>query len=58
MKGLIEPVVGRDWEEKGAGRKLKSYGLFWSPGSILIKEATFRIMEYGLWKQVDNKHNN
>ncbi len=52
MKGLIEPVVGRDWEEKEAGRKLKSHGLFWSPGSILMKEATFQIMDYGLWKQV------
>jgi len=53
IKGSVEPVVGRDWSEKGAGRTLESYGLCWAPGSILIENKTFKITEdFGLWKVV------
>lgn len=51
MKGNIEPLVGRNWEiVKGAGRKLESLGLFWSPGSILCQEKAVKVDEFGLWE--------
>ena len=52
IKGNIEPVVGRDWDSKGAGRKLSSHGLYWSPGSILLRDETFQIKDFGLWERV------
>ena len=55
VKGNIEPLVGRDWEaDKGAGKKLTSHhGLFWSPGSLLLENKTFKITKFGLWKEAD-----
>jgi len=50
IKGNIEPIVGRDWDSKGAGRKLSSHGLYWSPGSILLGGETFIIKDFGLWE--------
>jgi hypothetical protein len=50
IKGNIEPLVGRDWGNDGAGRRLDTRGLFWSPGSVLNKDKTFKIIEFGLWK--------
>ncbi len=51
IKGNIEPLVGREWDaDKGAGRRLTSYGLFWIPGSILNENNTFKINEFGLWE--------
>ncbi|HOJ16455.1 MAG TPA: hypothetical protein PLC43_04710 [Caldisericia bacterium] len=53
MRGNIEPLVGRDWkDDKGAGRKLTYQDLFWSPGSILCENKSFKITEFGLWKEV------
>jgi len=53
IKGSIEPVVGRDWGDKGAGRKLKSYSLCWVPGSVLLEDKTFRITEeFGIWQAI------
>jgi hypothetical protein len=50
IKGSIEPVVGRNWSDKGAGRELKYYGLYWVPGSILMDDETFKITKnFGLW---------
>ncbi|MDI6895773.1 RAMP superfamily CRISPR-associated protein [Methanocella conradii] len=50
IKGNIEPIVGRDWSNKGPGRKLSAQnGLYWSPGSILNEDKTFKINEFGLW---------
>jgi len=54
IKGHIEPLVGREWEAtKGAGRKLTSHGLFWSPGSILCEDRTLKITEFGFWETLD-----
>jgi len=55
IKGSIEPVVGRDWSNKGAGRELTSCGsLCWVPGSILEEDTTFKIAEdYGLWGKIE-----
>lgn len=56
IKGNIEPLVGRDWDNKkrrGAGRKLTSYGPCWAPGSILMEDRTFRIVEdFGIWEPI------
>lgn len=54
IKGSIEPIVGRDWSDKGAGRELRSYGLCWVPGSILMENEIFKITEdFGLWEKVE-----
>ena len=60
IKGSIEPVVGRDWDNKkkndkkgkGAGRKLTCHGLCWIPGSILMEyRRIFKITQnFGLWE--------
>jgi len=53
IKGSIEPIVGRDWSDRGAGRELRSHGLCWVPGSILMEDKTFKIMEeFGIWEVV------
>lgn len=53
IKGSVEPIVGRDWSDKGAGRGLRSYGLYWAPGSILMEDKTFKITKnFGLWEVV------
>jgi len=53
IKGDIEPFVGRDWDsDRGSGRRLKGLGLFWSPGSIIKKEMTFKNSEFGLWEPI------
>lgn len=50
IKGNIEPIVGRDWDNKGSGRKLNAqHELFWSPGSILNEDKNFKITDFGLW---------
>jgi len=51
IKGNIEPIVGRDWSDKGAGRELRSHGLCWVPGSILLEAKTFKITtDFGIWE--------
>ncbi len=53
MNGNIEPLVGRDWDtdsNKGSGRKLRTLGLCWSPGSILNEVKTFKVNEFDLWE--------
>ncbi|MHA1713022.1 MAG: hypothetical protein ACTSW4_03110 [Candidatus Ranarchaeia archaeon] len=51
IKGSTESLVGRDWDSKGAGRKLSNYGLYWTPGSILMESKTIEITKvYGLWE--------
>jgi len=53
IKGSIEPVASRDWSDRGAGRKLRSHGLCWVPGSILMEDKTFKITEdFGIWEVI------
>ena len=50
IKGYIEPIVGRDWSDKGAGRKLQFYGLCWAPGSKILEDRIFKVTEnFGIW---------
>ncbi len=58
MKGNIEPLIGRDWDdEKGAGRKLECYNLCWTPGSILCEDRKFKVSEFGIWKDLSTSLN-
>lgn len=51
LKGDIEPLIEREWDlYKGAGKKIKSYGLFWVPGSILCENKTLKITESSFWE--------
>jgi len=51
IKGEMEPFVGRNWSDKGAGRELNICGLCWSPGSILLEEKIFKVTrDFGLWE--------
>lgn len=53
IKGNIEPLVSRDWDtKKGPGKQLNTFGLFWSPGSILNEDKIFKINESGLWEAI------
>lgn len=52
IKGGLEPIVGRDWSCRGAGKKLTNYGLCWIPGSVLTEDAVFRIADFGIWVKV------
>jgi len=53
IKGDIELLVGREWDpDKGAGQKPpKSSDLCWSPGSILCEDKTFKVDEFGIWRE-------
>jgi hypothetical protein len=54
IKGDIELLVGREWDpHKGAGQKPpKSSDLCWSPGSILCEDKTFKVDEFGIWREI------
>jgi len=53
IRGSIEPIVGRDWSNRGAGRELKFYDLCWAPGSIITEDKIFKITEdFGLWEMM------
>jgi len=53
IKGSIEPLVSRDWSDRGAGRESRSHGLCWVPGSILMEGKTFKITEdFGIWEVI------
>lgn len=55
LQGVIEPLVFRE-VNKGIGSFGTSFSrprICWSPGSILKDEKTFRIIEFGLWEEID-----
>lgn len=49
VKGDIEPFVGRSWDaKKGAGQKIESAGVCWTPGSILVEGGELEIKAFGI----------
>jgi len=49
LKGEIETVSGREWGNKGSGRKeIVSKFLAWVPGSLMIEEKDLKINEFGI----------
>lgn len=52
IKGDIELLIEREWDsEKGAGRNIRSHGICWVPGSIVVGNNTkFKVTEFGIWE--------
>lgn len=57
LKGDIEPLVGREWnntgnKKSGAGQKISNNQLCWTPGSVISEEnkktLTFKIGKFGI----------
>lgn len=54
--GDVEPLVGREWCEKGSGRKItlneqgeNVQGIFFVPGTSFERELRFDVKDYGVW---------
>ena len=54
LRGNIEPLVGREWDNKGAGQLIKSAnsGAYWMPGSVLTEGVDLMIDKFGLLKNM------
>lgn len=52
LKGDIEPLVGREWGNAGAGQDVKlsdeKERIFWVPGSIYLGNEDLKIGKYGI----------
>lgn len=48
IKGDIEPLVGREWIEKGPGQKITEVKIGWVPGSIILQPIPLKLSEYGI----------
>lgn len=60
--GDVEPLVGRDWCEKGSGRKVtinkqgkNAQGIFFVPGTSFERELVFEVSGYGVWNWKGNE---
>lgn len=49
-RGEIEPLVGLEWNEKGAGQKISNTEICIAPGSIFKSEIPCYINDYGILK--------
>ena len=47
--GEIEPLVGREWSEQGAGMKISKSIICLVPGTKLEKD-TYEVSDYGIWR--------
>lgn len=54
LNGDIELLVEREWDlKRGAGRNIRSHGICWVPGSIVVSEnIKFKIAEFGIWELI------
>lgn len=54
MEGNLEPLVGREWGERGAGRKISEVKITLSPGTIfeLSEGVTLGIKPHGIWEYI------
>ena len=51
--GDIEPLVGREWRNKGqAGQHVEFTGICFTPGSTLKQPADFTIGNFGVWQMI------
>lgn len=51
IKGNVELLTGREWSDRGAGRQLRSYGLYWTSGSVLPENRASKITkDFGIWE--------
>lgn len=54
VEGDLEALVGREWSERGAGRRVTGGTLCWAPGSVCSGSAAFRVSPHGIWTEVDD----
>jgi len=48
--GILEPIVGRDWDtRKGAGRLLSGGGVYVAPGGCCPSSSTYAVDGWGFW---------
>lgn len=50
IHGDIEPLMGREWGSKGAGKNVKYNGIVLVPGAKFKTDYQITIDEFGLWK--------
>lgn len=48
-QGELEPLVGREWAEAGAGQQLAFSGVCYAPGATPTQPTTYKIGAYGIW---------
>ena len=50
IRGDIEPLVGREWNERGSGQKISQIAkICIAPGSCLHLSSEFIIGGFGIW---------
>lgn len=50
IRGDIEPLIGREWSEKGSGQRVSAAKICIAPGSQFICNTKIVIGNYGIWK--------
>ena len=52
LKGRLEPLITREWSEKGAGQNINFNGICLAPGSVfkIEKKQKIKIGSYGIWQ--------
>ncbi|MDI6689137.1 MAG: hypothetical protein QME54_01710 [Actinomycetota bacterium] len=58
MEGDLEPLVGREWGERGAGQEISEVKIISSPGTTfeLSEEVVLGIKSHGIWEFVLSDH--
>ncbi len=51
-QGELEPLVGREWADAGAGQQLAFNGVCYTPGAIPTQLTTYEIRKYGVWHPI------
>ena len=55
IKGDIEPLIGREWSERGSGQKISQTArICVSPGSQFICDKEILIGNFGIWEELTN----
>ncbi len=55
IKGDIEPLIGREWSERGSGQKISQTArICVSPGSQFICDREISIGNFGIWEELTN----
>lgn len=50
--GTIEPFLGRETKDStGFGKSISEHKICWVPGSKVLKDETFQILEKGIWER-------
>ena len=53
IRGDIEPLIGREWDEKGSGQKIRqTANICIVPGSQLVYKGKIIIGDFGVWEVI------